>query len=128
MTNPGLKISQFRHEVEAWKRSLEFIMQENSILKNRLAEVLNTASNQSNLINESEQYQNSFVQADEHIWLIRKAIPAKEQLLLEDIYPKDKALNDIIQRQKRLSADMQNAVREFNKMKFDFNNYLGEVL
>lgn len=128
MTDPGSKFRQFRHEIEAWKRSLEFIMQENSILKNRLAEVLNTTSNQNNFINESEQFQNSFVQTDEYIWLIRKEIASQEQLLLGDISTGDKALNNVIERQKKLSGDMQNVAREFNKMKFDFNNYLGEVL
>jgi len=106
MTNPGLKIRQFRHEIEAWKRSLEFIMQENTILKNRLAEVLNSTSNHSNFISESEEYQNSFVQTDEHIWLIRKEIAELDQLLLRDIYPDDKYLNAVIQKQKKLSVDM----------------------
>ncbi len=128
MTNPGLKIRQFRHEIEAWKRSPEFIMQENSILKNRLAEVLNATSNQSNFINESEQYQNCFVQTDEYIWLIRREIVELDQLLAGNAFPKGRSLDDVIQKQKKLSADMQNVGREFNKLKFEFNNYLGEVL
>jgi len=128
MSDPGSKIRQFRHEIEAWKRSLEFIIQENSILKNRLAEVLNTSSNQSSIIDESEQYQNCFVQTDEYIWLIRKEIDELDQLLLGNMYPDDKFLNAVIQKQKKLSADMQAVAREFNKMKSEFSNYLGEIL
>ena len=126
MTNPGLKIRQLRQEIEAWKRSLEFIMEENSILKDRLGEVLNASSNQSSFINESEQFQNSFVQTDEHIWLIRKEIAELDKLLLKD--PQGTFLDDALRKKKKLALDMQNVAREFNKMKFDFNSYLGEIL
>lgn len=103
-------------------------MEENSILKNRLAEVLNNTSTNADFINESEQYQNSFVQTDEYMWLVRKEIAAQEQLLLSLKDPENKIPDDIILKQKKLSIDMQSVAREFNKMKFDFNNYLGDVL
>ena len=60
------KIDQFRHESDAWKRNLEFIMEENINLKNRLAVVVKAVSDDE-LLMAAEQYQNYFVREDETI-------------------------------------------------------------
>jgi hypothetical protein len=128
MANPGLKIRQFQHESDSWKRTLEFLMHENSILQNRLAEVLNTTIDDNDILPVAEQYQNRFVQEDEYIHLIRKEIAEQDRLLLKDTYSDGELFYEIIRKHKKLSAEMQNIIKEFNKIRFDFNSYLGEVL
>jgi uncharacterized protein Yka (UPF0111/DUF47 family) len=81
MTSPELKIRQFRHESDTWKRNLEFMMQENVYLKNRLAEVLQTISGDEDILDTAEHYQNEFIQEDEMIYLLRRDIAKLDNLM-----------------------------------------------
>ena len=128
MTNPDLKIRQFRHESDTWKRSLEFIMQENTYLKNRLAEVLKDIAADEDLLNTAEQYQNHFIREDETIHLLRRDIAGLDKLLVREVYEDGQLISDLIHQRRKLAAEIKNSVSEFNKLKFDFNNYLGEML
>ena len=128
MNSAESKMKQFRHESDSWKRNLEFITQENNYLKNRLADVLRTELADDDLLNAAEQYQNHFVMEDETIHLLRKDIADLDKLLVREVYEDGKLISDVMKKQKKMSAEMKNAVTEFNKLKFDFNNYLGEAL
>ena len=122
------KIKQFRHESDTWKRNLEFIMEENAYLKNRLAEVLKTVSPDEDILSAAEQYQNNFVREDETIHILRGDIADFDKLLVKEIYQDGQVIGEMMRKQKKLAVEMKNTVGEFNKLKFDFNNYLGEVL
>ncbi|HVT86629.1 MAG TPA: hypothetical protein VHD35_15605 [Chitinophagaceae bacterium] len=128
MTSPELKIRQFRHESDTWKRNLEFMMQENVNLKNRLAEVLQAISADEDILNAAEHYQNEFIREDEAIHLLRRDISKLDTLLVREIYEDGELVRDLVHQHRKLSQEVRNAVSEFNKLKFDFNNYLGEVL
>jgi regulator of replication initiation timing len=128
MNSPEAKIKQFRHETDTWKRNIEFMMQENTYLKNRLAEVLKAELADEELLTAAEQFQNLFIREDEVIHLLRKDVAGMDKLLLREIYEDGHLLANVQQTQKKLSAEIRHAVAEFNKLKFDFNNYLSEVL
>lgn len=128
MTGPELKIRQFRHESDTWKRNLEFMMQENVNLKNRLAEVLQSISGDEDILNAAEHYQNEFIREDEAIYLLRRDIVKLDHLMVREVYEDGHMIRDVMQQRKKLSQEVRNAISEFNKLKFDFNNYLGEVL
>ena len=128
MISPELKIRQFRHESDTWKRNLEFMMQENVNLKNRLAEVLQGISSGGDILNAAEEYQNEFIREDETIHLLRGDIAKLDDLLVREIYEDGHLVKDVAHQQKKLSEEVKNAIIEFNKLKFDFNNYLGEIL
>ncbi|HYM94202.1 MAG TPA: hypothetical protein VET23_08690 [Chitinophagaceae bacterium] len=128
MISSELKIRQFRHESNTWKRTLEFIMQENTHLKNRLCEVLKTVLVDEDLVNAAEQYQNHFVREDEAIHLLRGDIANHDKLLVREVYEDGNLIRDVVRRQKKLATEVKNATLEFHKLKFDFNNYLGEAL
>jgi hypothetical protein len=128
MTNPDLIIRQFRHESNTWKRNLEFMMEENTHLKNRLAEVLNVVSTDANLLTAAEEYQNRFIGEDENFHLLRGDIAELDKLLTQEIYEDGMIIKEVIHKQKKLSKEIETAIKEFNRIKFDFNNYLGEVL
>ena len=122
------KVKQFQHEVDGWKRNLEFIMEENTYLKTRLADVLKAVSSDEDILTAAEQYQNNFVREDETIHLLRGDIADFDKLLVKEIYQDGKVIDEVMRKQKKLSAEIKNSIGEFNKLKFDFNNYLGEVL
>lgn len=128
MTSSELKIRQFRHESDTWKRSLEFMMQENVNLKTRLAEVLQAISSDDDILNAAEQYQNEFIREDEAIHLLRRDIAKLDNLLVREAYDDGRLVRDVLNQRKKLSQEIRDTVAEFNKLKFDFNNYLGEVL
>ena len=128
MNRPESKIKGFQHEIDTWKRNLEFIMGENTCLKTRLADVLKAVSSDEDLLSAAEQYQNNFIREDETIQLLRGDIAKLDKLLAKGIYQDGQVISDVIRKQKKLAAEMKNAISGFNKLKFDFNNYLGEVL
>ncbi len=128
MTSPELKIRQFRHESDTWKRNLEFMMQENVNLKNRLAEVLQSVSSDGDILDTAEQYQNDFIREDEMIHLLRGDIAKQDGLLVREIYENGHLIKDVVHQQRKLSEEVKNAIVEFNRLKFDFNSYLGEIL
>ena len=128
MVNAESKIGQFRYESETWKRNLEFIMEENANLKNRLAEVLKSEVADEDILNTAEQYQNDFIREDETISLLRSDIADLDKLLIREVFEDGHLIQDVVRRQKKMSVEMKNAITGFNKLKFDFNNYLGEVL
>ncbi|MBS1622157.1 MAG: hypothetical protein JSS80_11035 [Bacteroidetes bacterium] len=128
MPNSELQIRQFHYESDTWKRNLEFIRQENAILKNRLAEVLQNIPGDKEVLHTAEQYQNEFICEDELIQLLKKDIAKLDTLLLREASRDGEAEKDIITRQKRLSEEVKNVISSFNRLKFDFNNYLGTIL
>jgi len=129
MNNLRSKIRQYRYECDVWKRNLEFLMMENIHLKNRLAAVLKNGSTDSNFMNVAEQYQNYFTTEDETIHSLRKDIAQlDEQLLQEEKLENEKKTKAVLDKQKQMSTEIENTVTEFNKVKFEFNNYLDEVL
>ena len=124
----NLKVRQFKHESETWKRNLEFMMQENALLKNRLSEVLDTMSADGEILNAAEEYQNHFIREDESFHLLRRDIAELDNLLTREIYEDGMLKKEVVFKKKKLSKEIETSIREFNKLKFDFNNYLGDVL
>ena len=129
MDNLNSKIRQYRYECDIWKRNLEFLMLENIHLKNRLADILKNGSSDTRFLNVAEQYQNYFTTEDETINLLRKDIGDLDQLLLKEEKEEDeKELREVVEKQKIMSAEVESTVNEFNKIKFEFNNYLNKLL
>ncbi|OQY95582.1 MAG: hypothetical protein B6D37_05260 [Sphingobacteriales bacterium UTBCD1] len=127
MPSPELKIRQFQHEIDTWKRNLEFLLQENVNLKNRLAEVLQTVQDD-DILEAAETFQSEFLREDEAIQILRGDIAKQDHLLTREIYENGYIIKDVVRQQKKLSEGVKNVVSGFNKLKFDFNSYLGEVL
>ncbi len=122
-------LEQFRHENETWKRSLEFIVEENIILKNRLADILKeTNNNDEGLLERLENFQNHFLKEDEIIKFLRKEISEEDKLLTQEIYVDGNLYKDIRMKQKKLRKGIEIVEQRFNKLKQEFNTYIGEIL
>ncbi len=125
MTEP--KIIQFQYENDTWKRLLEFIQSENVFLKNRLAAI---ASNDidSDMLEEAEYFQNKFVEEDEQIVLLRSKVAAHDKLLHRELFEDGSIVKEVLRQQKKIRKQVEEAEQRFNKLKFEFNNFLSENL
>jgi len=122
------KYIQFKHENETWLRTLDYFQQENIYLKNRLAQIARTNINNS-FLDDLEAYQNRFMDKDAVIAILRYDIALQNDLIEDSNNPVDTDVSSkIILKQNKLREDMQRMEKEFNRLKFDFNNYLSDVL
>ena len=112
---------QIQHENKAWCRLLEFFKQENAILKNRLAEVVDQRTDK-DFLALAEHFQNKFISKDEYIDELRHDINSHENSLTV----KDEILgnNKLIKRQQKLRNEMEYFEKDFNQLKNEFNKYL----
>ena len=120
---------QFKHENDTWLRTLDYFQQENIYLKNRIAQIAKTNINNS-FLNELEAYQTRFVDKDTIISILRYDISMQNDVIETNANKEDDdtLTTKIVASQNKLRADMQRMEKEFNRLKFDFNNYLSATL
>lgn len=121
---PGLnKTEQFLHENIAWKRLLEFFIQENIYLKTRLSQVVDREIDIT-FIAHAEHFQNEFILKDEIMHDIERDVRDQEkslQLGLKQIGLPD---HKTIKRQEKLRNEISYLEKEFLELKNQFNKYL----
>lgn len=119
------KPDQFHHENKTWSRLLEFFKQENTILKNRLSEVVDHSS-EKDFLALAEQFQNKFILKDEYIDELRHDINLQEMDLINN---KHRLVdNKLLKRQETMRNEMEYFEKDFNQLKNEFNKYLSAVL
>lgn len=120
-----LNFDQFHHENKTWKRLLEFFKQENTFLKNRLAEVLENNIDKEFLAL-AEQFQNKFIMKDEFIDELGHDINTLDR----DLRHKENCMldNKLIKKQEKLRNEMEYFEKDFYQLKNEFNKYLAAVL
>ncbi len=123
----ALKIRQFKYENESSRRMLEFLMQENVMLKIRLAELLAEIFTTEDFLEIAEFYQASFIRKDEIINLMRQDIARLDNMLTQFIHKKDD-LNSITLAREKLNRDLKNLGVVFIDMKTRFNNDVETIL
>ena len=120
-------LTQFRLEIAAWIRLVEFLNEENTYLKNRLSEVIDQIQDSENLAL-AEHFQNQFIIKDDiydHVlydlkkqlfkWRDAKSIHTNET---------SEELNKI---QKNLRAQIEFIEREHVVIAKDYNTYLSAL-
>lgn len=122
------RLQQYYHENKTWLRSLDFFLQENTILKNRLSEVVDQSTGKEFLAL-AEQFQNRFILKDEFINELRHDVNG-QQFLLNDYREKGKTIleNRYIKKQEKLRNEMAYLEKDFTRLKNEFNNYLSTGL
>ena len=120
-----LRVRQYQKESESWKRMLEYIQMENSCLKTRLADVVSQDS-RNVMLAEAENFQNRFIRKDEVISLVRRDIREFDTLLMSSLAAGNINLAETSKRQKKLRTEMETLEQRFNKLKFEFHNYIAE--
>ena len=111
-----------------WLRSIDFFRQENSFLKNRLAEVVDGTTDR-DFLAQAEHFQNQFIIKDEFLDELRHDVQEQERDLTHRFrhqnFSPDSAMRD---RQQQLRGQMHYLEKEFNSLRYEFNNYLSSTL
>lgn len=127
MKNIQSAIKQFQHESDSWKRKLEFLLQENAYLKNRLAELLNEQKIDRGIVESAELYLNRFIRKDEIIFLFRNDIAEFDEMLKNENYEDRVLVKAIEHKNKMMSKELQKLDTTFKNLKIQFNNFLADV-
>jgi hypothetical protein len=122
-----LRMQQFQYEAETWKRLLEFLQAENVFLKTRLAQITKNDI-QNNLLEDAEYFQNYFIEEDDTLALLRRHVAAQDTLLKRELFEDGLIIKEVIKQQKKLRKEIEQSEQRFNKLKFEFNNFLSENL
>jgi hypothetical protein len=120
-------LNQFQFEIYMWIRLIEFLIQENTYLKNRLSEVIDQIKDRENLAL-AEHFQNQFIVKDDvydHIihdlkkqsykWKEVKSITSKE------------VQDDLSKIQKNLKDQLEFIERDHAVLTKDYNTYLASL-
>jgi hypothetical protein len=122
------KLKQYHHENLTWVRSLEFLKQENSFLKNRLSEVVDITSDR-DVLAQAEHFQNQFIIKDEFLDQLRHDVHEQERILTEKYVRTGTGLDDYVSnRQKKLREQMDYLEKDFASLRNEFNHYLTVTL
>jgi hypothetical protein len=122
------KLEQFRYEEASWIRTVDYLQQENIMLKNRLAEIMQYEVDE-NMLEQAEMYQNIFLGKDAILAILRHDIKEVERLLSSQ--KNGEAENTearLLKKQLKLRQDMEKMENEFNRIKRQFNGYLADTL
>ncbi|HRO46671.1 hypothetical protein [Agriterribacter sp.] len=119
---PEKDIRQFQTEIEAWKRLLNFRMEENILLKNTISDILKH-SNDQNFLEEIEDFQTMFIKEDELIHSMRRELNDVEDLLYNKIFEDGKMKKLFDTKMENLSKDIANSTSRFRILKSAFNDF-----
>jgi hypothetical protein len=115
---------QFHEETMAWLRCLEFLRQENSHLKNRLAEVVDGSTDR-DFLAQAEHFQNQFIIKDEYLDEIRHDVNGQERCLLGQVRRRETGMDELLRQvQRKLRGQMDYLEREFTGLRNQFNDYI----
>lgn len=121
-------LEQYHHENLTWLRSIDFFKQENSFLKNRLAEVVDGTTDKSFLA-QAEHFQNQFIIKDEFLDELRHDVNEQERDLSAKFHHQSFSTDpDMRERQQQLRGQMQYLEKEFTNLRYEFNYYLASTL
>lgn len=121
----ALKFKQLQYESDSWKRMLDFMMDENIHLKDRLSEVLKEGFD-NNLLEEVENFHSRFIREDELIRLMRHDLNELDNLLVQEIFENGMLKKKVDKRMKQMRGHITKAERQFCRLKKDFSSYLAE--
>ena len=125
----NLLISQFRRENQSWLRTLEFLMEEDIILKAGISEVLkNMNQTDAGILKRLEYFHNRLIKQNDNVRLLRVGVGDMGKKINLDNYFDTALINNITHIQGILRKQMETVELELLKLKFDFNNYMGELL
>lgn len=113
-------------ECSAWRRLLEYLFQESSFLKTRLAEKTNQLTSGST-IEKAEQLHQTLMRNDEMLYFLKNDIGTLQKLLNIGIHISEQHPKlDIENRQKILRREMNAISNNFNDLQLQINSFFEE--
>jgi hypothetical protein len=95
---------------------------ENVHLKIRLSEILRDDRGNS-VLEAAETFQTGFIREDNVIRILRDDVLAFDNLLVREVFEDGAILRKLMQKLKIIRFNINEAERQFNKLKVEFNNY-----
>lgn len=117
-------ISQLQYESDSWKRTIEFIIQENAHAKNRLAEIIKNNPGEDAFLDLAEFYQNYFIQQETLASLLRNDIYSFDKVLQKQKIEDEQLINEVLRNRKQLKSELDKLINEFNRSKKQFDNFV----
>ena len=117
---------EIKYENEVGKKLLQGLQQDNVLLKNKLSEILKL-NIRDGILEKAENFQTSFLLADERISFLRKDNIELCRQFLKAIGDRN-AIEELSQKQKQLKKQIKQEEKEFNKLKLAFNSYIASVI
>jgi predicted RNase H-like nuclease (RuvC/YqgF family) len=124
----NLLVSQFRSENETWNRTLESLTEEDVNLKMRLSEILKNMDRDDGLLERIEHFHNRLLKINESIAFLRSEVSKIEKQLFQDFFINTEFFSELRHCQKKIRKDMEIVEFDFHILKFDLNNFIGEIL
>lgn len=119
------KKKQLQFEVNYLKRLLEFIVDENIHLKNRISEILSEKFD-TFLLEEVDNFQSRLIKEDHLIILLNNEITEINALLATELNKDGAVMKNIEIKLKRLHRNMRIAEKQFGKLKTAFHRFLSK--
>jgi len=115
-----------RNKMEEWRHLLGERMEENLLLKNKLANILKDNYDQ-NLLEEIEDFQNRLVSEDELIYSLRQVINELESLTESDLISDDRFSKTVHLKMVWLQKNMAFSNVRFCDLKSVFNDFQKKI-
>ena len=125
----NLLISQFRRENQSWMRTIEFLIEEDIILKAGISEILkNMKQTDEGILRRLEHFHTRLIKQNDNVRMLRTRVAEIGKKINLDYYPETDFSHTITGIQKILRKQMETIELEFLKLKFDFNDYIDGAL
>lgn len=121
------KLQQYRYDIEMWKRALRNAQEENTILKNRLAD-LSCIIQEKKDIDLLDLHQTSLIKIDNIFSIFRNDIYRYNLMIEEESSAAGEATELIISRHSKMSNEIELIESTFNNSKFNFTKFCIEVI
>ena len=120
---PEIELKQLQRESEVWKRILECMIEENINLKNKVTEIVKNGIDK-NQLEDVEEFQNSFIQEDALIGLMRNEVAEFDKMILKEPVEDGSIMSDLYKKLTLLRHNITVSEGHFSKLRTQFNVYL----
>jgi Txe/YoeB family toxin of Txe-Axe toxin-antitoxin module len=124
---PELKLKQLQYESDTWKRLLAFMIDENIHLKNRISDILKDRFD-NRLLEDTELFQNRFVNEDKLIEFLRNDVAEFDKLLINEVFEDGHLKKEVDNKVKHIRRNIKEAEIQFAKLKQEFSDYFSEKI
>jgi hypothetical protein len=119
---PKMDVRQFQTKIEGWKQLFNPMMEENVLLKNKLADILKNDYDQ-NSLEEIEEFQTKFIREDELIHSLRRDVNDLDNLLYSKMFEDGKMEKSFDIKMEKLGKDIANTIIRFRILKSAFDDF-----
>ena len=124
--NPKMDVRQFQTKIEGWKQLLNSRMEENVLLKTKLADILKNEYDQ-NSLEEIEDFQTQFIKEDELIHSLRRDVNDLDNLQYSNIFEFRKMEKSFETKMEKLGKDITNSITRFCILKSAFSDFQRKI-